>query len=253
MFTDGFNKGLPWQTWVKKTVHGAGNTDTLEKKKFQTLWSIKEVMLKVFWNMKRPITIDFFEKGATVNRVVQLISLEAKFPLFIEWLIYIYIYIYITILYQGRWVYMWHFTFTLSVVIKKVNVVFTKIYSYKINHTLYHHTYRHTDRLMDKLIDKITLKKYSKKKNERNMSGWQWFNLLHFSLTATVLFLKYHQAINFSYLHQRTFVHYAICRSHFQPFYRPSYMSMLLHMGKFWLVNKWLCKNLREKWKQRKR
>ena len=41
------------------------HTDSPIKKKFQAQWSVKEVMLTVFWCMKEPITIDFLEKDAT--------------------------------------------------------------------------------------------------------------------------------------------------------------------------------------------
>ena len=36
-------------------------------KKFQIQWSLKKVMLILFWDMKGSITIDFFEKIATGN------------------------------------------------------------------------------------------------------------------------------------------------------------------------------------------
>ena len=35
---------------------------------FLTQWSVKKAMLKVFCDINEPITIDIFEKGATVNR-----------------------------------------------------------------------------------------------------------------------------------------------------------------------------------------
>ena len=38
------------------------------KKKFHVQLSAKKVMLTIFWHMKKHIIIDFFEKGATVNR-----------------------------------------------------------------------------------------------------------------------------------------------------------------------------------------
>ena len=34
---------------------------------FQVLKSVKKVILTVFWQMKGPITIDFLEKGASIN------------------------------------------------------------------------------------------------------------------------------------------------------------------------------------------
>ena len=68
-----------------------------KEKKFRVQQSIKKVMQRIFLSMKRPITIDFLEKGATVNSFV-LQTQWAKVTLFIEWLLYIYIYIYIYIL-----------------------------------------------------------------------------------------------------------------------------------------------------------
>ena len=52
---------------AKKNVYSI-NTLTLElKKKFHVQWSVKKIMLTIFWHMQGPITIDFFEKGTTVN------------------------------------------------------------------------------------------------------------------------------------------------------------------------------------------
>ena len=48
--------------------------------KFQAQRSVKD-MLTVFWNMKGSITIDFLEKGATLNSVFMM---KAIFPLLIE-------------------------------------------------------------------------------------------------------------------------------------------------------------------------
>ena len=39
------------------------------KKMFQVQWSLKKVMLTVFWDMKTSMTIDFLEKGKTLNSV----------------------------------------------------------------------------------------------------------------------------------------------------------------------------------------
>ena len=58
------------------------NTDSLVKKKFQVLQSVK-----IFWGIKRAITIDFFEKVATVNSSSYC---QKKFTLYIEWTLYIY-------------------------------------------------------------------------------------------------------------------------------------------------------------------
>ena len=43
------------------------HTDSPIKERFQEQWSVKKVILTVFWKMKIVITIDFFEKDATVN------------------------------------------------------------------------------------------------------------------------------------------------------------------------------------------
>ena len=40
--------------------------DSLVKKRLWALRSVKKVMLTVIWDMKRPITIDFLEKGALI-------------------------------------------------------------------------------------------------------------------------------------------------------------------------------------------
>ena len=55
-------------------------SDFLIKKKFWPQQSVKKVILTVFSEMKRPISIDFFEEGATVNCAYSL----AKFTFFIE-------------------------------------------------------------------------------------------------------------------------------------------------------------------------
>ena len=39
------------------------------KKKFCVQWSVKKVMLTVFWDVKGLITFDFLENDATVNSV----------------------------------------------------------------------------------------------------------------------------------------------------------------------------------------
>ena len=47
------------------------HTDASVKKSFWAQWPVKKIMLVIFWDMKRRITIDFFEKGATVNNASQ--------------------------------------------------------------------------------------------------------------------------------------------------------------------------------------
>ena len=53
------------------------------QKVFPTQLSVKKVMLTVFRDMKGPITIDFLEKGATLNCFL-LLAPEAKYTLSIE-------------------------------------------------------------------------------------------------------------------------------------------------------------------------
>ena len=66
------------QTWVnmdlsvgtcnKKVRPSSGNRLPLWLGKiFWAQESVKKVMQTIFWDMKRTITIDFFEKGATIN------------------------------------------------------------------------------------------------------------------------------------------------------------------------------------------
>ena len=57
-------------------------TDSSVKKKFQAQCSVKKVILTVFSDMKRPITIDFLVKGETVDSAV------GKIP-FIYWMTFI--------------------------------------------------------------------------------------------------------------------------------------------------------------------
>ena len=47
--------------------------------------SVKKVMLTFYWDMKKFITIDFLEKGTTVNSASFYQFLRQKFTLFIEW------------------------------------------------------------------------------------------------------------------------------------------------------------------------
>ena len=60
--------GLLQQAWMEKTFHGVQTywLPGKEKKKFLTQQLVNK-MLIVFWGMKGPITINFLEKGATVN------------------------------------------------------------------------------------------------------------------------------------------------------------------------------------------
>ena len=61
-------------------------TDSQVKKKFREQYSVKKVMLTVFWDMKGLITIDFLEKVATVNNAsyCKLLSQNAPFQLLVK-------------------------------------------------------------------------------------------------------------------------------------------------------------------------
>ena len=67
IFTNELNMVLPLQAWIKRQCMEWKRTDFPENKRFRVLYSVKLVILTVFWNMKGPITIVFLEKAATVN------------------------------------------------------------------------------------------------------------------------------------------------------------------------------------------
>ena len=67
MFTNRLNLGSPTWARVGKTIHGVETHWVFGKKKFRAQQSGKKIILTSFCTMKRPIAIDFFEKGATVN------------------------------------------------------------------------------------------------------------------------------------------------------------------------------------------
>ena len=72
MFTNELKIGLPPKTQVKKIVNRVETpclSSKKNKQKFQGQWSIKQVILTVFWNMKRSFMINLLEKDATINRV----------------------------------------------------------------------------------------------------------------------------------------------------------------------------------------
>ena len=62
--TNWLNVGFSLHVWVK--FMGWKLTDSSLKEKFRVHWPVKKVMLKVFWGMKWPTTIDFLEKGQIV-------------------------------------------------------------------------------------------------------------------------------------------------------------------------------------------
>ena len=65
-------------TELKKTVQGVETYRLSGKEKVQ--WSVKKMMLTVFWHMKGPIIIDFLEKDATINSVFYCEILRQNFP-----------------------------------------------------------------------------------------------------------------------------------------------------------------------------
>ena len=68
------------------------------KKKFR---SEKKFMLTGIWDMKGPITMNYLEKGATVNSAYYCQLLRQYFPFFDEWL-------YNYILYMLVWKHSFH-------------------------------------------------------------------------------------------------------------------------------------------------
>ena len=63
-FTNELNMDLPLEACVEKIVDGVV---THGSEIVQGAVSVKKVILTVFGDMKRPIIMDFLEKGATVN------------------------------------------------------------------------------------------------------------------------------------------------------------------------------------------
>ena len=90
LLTKRLNICLPLWAWVKKTIHGV-ETYSLIMKKFQLPQSVKKVMLTVFWEMKGPATIDFLQKGITVNSTSNCELLSQIH--FIYWMTLLYIYV----------------------------------------------------------------------------------------------------------------------------------------------------------------
>ena len=66
IFTNALNMDLPIQARVEKTDNRV-KTLWLSLKIFWVHQSVKKVTLRVFEDIKCPITVDFFEKGTTVN------------------------------------------------------------------------------------------------------------------------------------------------------------------------------------------
>ena len=77
-------KDIPW----------IGKSLTFQQiKKFHVQWSIKKVLLTIFWDMKGPVTIDFLEKGVTVKNASYW-EHQRQYSFF-YWMTLVYIYIYI--------------------------------------------------------------------------------------------------------------------------------------------------------------
>ena len=57
------------ETWIGYYEPEWKHINSLVKTKFRVQQAVKKAMLTVFWGMKGPIIIDFFEKAATVNNV----------------------------------------------------------------------------------------------------------------------------------------------------------------------------------------
>ena len=63
IFINGLNMGLLLWAWVENIVHKVKHTDSSVKEKLQVQWSVKKVMLTMFWDKKGPIIIaNFFAK-----------------------------------------------------------------------------------------------------------------------------------------------------------------------------------------------
>ena len=73
VFTNGQNIALLRQVWIKKIVHGVEKHRISSKE--QAHWSVKNVMLRVYWDMKGPTIIEFIEKIATINSFFLLLTL----------------------------------------------------------------------------------------------------------------------------------------------------------------------------------
>ena len=59
--------GLLLKAWAEKTVSGVETHWITCNEKVQGTAAVTKIMVTVFWDMKEPITVDFLEKGATVN------------------------------------------------------------------------------------------------------------------------------------------------------------------------------------------
>ena len=78
MFINGWDRGLPLQARVEKTVDGVEIQWFSVMKRFWVQESVKKVILTVFSDMKKAISIDFLVEGATVNSAsyCQLLSIH---------------------------------------------------------------------------------------------------------------------------------------------------------------------------------
>ena len=71
---------LNWITWNRAVLMFKLHTYA----KLNCLKSVKKVILTVFWDMKGPITVDFLEKGATVNSTPSYQLLRQYFTLLLN-------------------------------------------------------------------------------------------------------------------------------------------------------------------------
>ena len=67
MFTNGQNMRLPLEAQDEKIVLEMEEQCMSGKEKVPGVAVSKKVNLTVLWEMEGPITIDFLEKGATIN------------------------------------------------------------------------------------------------------------------------------------------------------------------------------------------
>ena len=92
IFTIQWKVGLLQWTETKRQSMEWKHTNFPIMKKFWVQWSVKKVMLSVFWDMKELLTIDFLEKVATANSGSYCQLLRQNLPYLLN-VIYIYIYI----------------------------------------------------------------------------------------------------------------------------------------------------------------
>ena len=80
VFTSRLNMVCHFMPDLKRQFMERKHTDSPLKKIFHVQQSVKKVMLTVFLDMRDPITIDFLEKGETVNSASYCWLLRQKSP-----------------------------------------------------------------------------------------------------------------------------------------------------------------------------